>query len=64
MTHSDNSMTKNDYTMARRAGSNDEYEKIVGAEGPYEEDGTMGPDDMFKLEFSGWCDHVEFKRVG
>jgi hypothetical protein len=50
-----------DYTYARRSGSNDPWERIVDSEGPYEEDGSMGAPDCFKLEYSGWATHIEFK---
>lgn len=52
---------KYDYTMARKVGSNGEWERIVDDEGPYMEDGSMGAPDMFRLEFSGWTRHIEFK---
>lgn len=53
---------KLDYCYARDlAVDNSPWERIIDAEGPYNDDGTMGPDDMFKLEFSGWKNYIEFK---
>lgn len=53
---------KYDFTMARRANTNAPYEQIVDTDYPTNENGSpAGPDDMFKLEFSGWVRHVEFK---
>ena len=54
---------KYNYSFARPldGGYNAEWERIVDCEGPYEDNGTMGPPDMFKLEFSGWKRHIEFK---
>jgi len=51
-----------DYTYARPIGvENAPWERIVDDEGPYYEDGRMGPPDMFKLENSGWTNAIEFK---
>lgn len=51
-----------DYRYARDLSVDDsDFEAVVDAEGPYNEDGTMGELDMFKLEFSGWKSWVEFK---
>jgi hypothetical protein len=50
-----------DYTRARPAGSVGEYEKVISADSPLNEDGSYaGPPDVFKLEYSGWTMHVEF----
>lgn len=58
----DTEMDENlDYTRAREIGSLSEYERIVDVDYPTNEDGSpAGPDDMFKLEFSGWVGSVEF----
>lgn len=53
-------MTEYNYNFARRAGDISDYERIIESEGPTDECGTMGEPDMFKLEHSGWCRHVEF----
>lgn len=50
------------YSYARDlAVENSDWERVIDSEGPYFDDGTMGPDDMFKLEFSGWKNYIEFK---
>lgn len=52
---------KYDYSRARPIGSTGDYEKIIAADCPYNEDGTRaGPDDAFKLEYSGWKMDIEF----
>lgn len=49
-----------DYTWARPIGG-DQWERVIDSEGRYEEDGSMGPPDMFELEHSGWQRQIEFK---
>lgn len=51
-----------DYRMARRIGTQDDWELVVDADSPLNEDGSYaGPPDVFKLEYSGWVTHIEFK---
>lgn len=51
-----------DYNYGRPMGTDSEFERIVDSESPVNADGTYaGGPDMFKLEYSGWVRHVEFK---
>ena len=51
-----------DYSYARPLSSNGPWERIVDSDYPMDLDGSrLGPEDCFKLEFSGWKMHIEFK---
>lgn len=55
---------KFDYTMGRRIGSEKDWERIIESEGFAYEDGRMESEpDRFRLEFSGWTGHIEFKPL-
>lgn len=61
MSKYDLTRTDLDYTMARPLGSSGEFERIIDSDYPMNLDGTpAGPDDVFKLEYSGWNSWVEF----
>ena len=50
------------YSYAKPAASNGDWEKVIAADCPLDpyDLSPLGPDDCFKLEFSGWTHHVEF----
>ena len=52
---------KVNYRMARKLGTDSEFERIVETDCPMDEYCQItGPDDMFRLEYSGWQRHIEF----
>jgi hypothetical protein len=54
---------KLDYSMARPAESFGPWERVLEADCPLDPQTlqAIGPDDCFKLEYSGWTRHVIFK---
>lgn len=55
---------KFDYRYARPLGvENAPWERVIDDDSPvdFETGKIMGPPDVFKLEFSGWNSHIEFK---
>lgn len=67
--------TKPDYTklsgvnfcFARPLGSGGDWERVIDSDFPccMETGKRLGPEDVFKLEYSGWTMHVEFKpKIG
>lgn len=58
-------MKKYDYSFARPLGSVGDWEKVLSSDCPYDWSTGLpdGPDDCFKLEFSGWSFYIEFKPI-
>ena len=52
-----------DYSFAKPVDSNGPWERVLDSDCPRDAYTieSLGPDDCFKLELSGWTSHVVFK---